>query len=203
MIHVGRIHRWAAEAIAGGGEAPASFPKAPESRDGLADWYEESAAMVADAVAATDPVSVAWNFAGQPQLAGFWPRRQAHETTVHRWDAEVATGTPGPIETAAAVDGIDEYLVVMAPVAFGGKDGLDIGGSLHLHCTDAEGEWTIHTDDGVYRVERAHAKGDVAVRGPASTLFLVLWGRLPVDTEGVEIFGDAAVVDRWLALPRL
>jgi len=55
----------------------------------------------------------------------------------------------------------------------------------------------------VYRVERAHAKGDAAVRGPASTLFLVLWGRLPIDTEGVELFGDRAVIDRWLALPGL
>ena len=163
----------------------------------------QSADLVADAVAATDPVAAAWNFAGQPQLAGFWPRRQVHETTIHRWDAELATGTPGPIDTEAAVDGIDEYLVVMAPVAFGGKDGLDIGGSLHLHCTDADGEWTIRTDDGVYRVERAHAKGDAAVRGPASTLFLVLWGRLPIDADGVEMFGDRDVVDRWLALPRL
>ena len=103
---------------------------------------------------------------------------------MHRWDAEHAAGTPAPIDAELAVDGIDELLTVMVPIALGGKDGIDIGGSLHVHCTDGEGEWTLHTDDGVYRVERGHAKGDAAVRGPASQLLLALWGRVSIDADG-------------------
>ena len=203
VAHVGRVHRWAAEAMTGGGEPPARFPKAPPDLDGLADWYEESAGIVAGAIATTPPAAPAWNFANQPAEAAFWPRRQAIETTVHRWDAQAAAGTPAPIDAELAVDGIDELLVVMVPVALGGKDGIDIGGSLHVHCTDGEGEWTLHTDDGVYRVERGHAKGDAALRGPASQLLLALWGRVPLDAEGLELFGDTAVIDRWRELPRL
>ena len=53
-----------------------------------------------------------------------------------------------------------------------------------------------HTGEEVWRydgvvVERAHAKGDVAVRGPASDLLLVAWHRKPVTS--VDTFGD---VDR-------
>lgn len=201
VSHVGRVHRWAAEAVTGGGEAPARFPKAPD-RDGLAEWYEESAAIVLRAIATTDPAAPAWNFANQPPVAGFWARRQAIETVVHRWDAQATAGEPAAVDIECAVDGIDELLTVMTPVALAGKDGIEIGGSLHLHCADGDGEWTIHTADGAYRVDRGHAKGDAALRGPADQLFLVLWGRVPLEATGLEVFGDATVVDRWLQLPR-
>ena len=65
-----------------------------------------------------------------------------------------------------------------------------LAGTVHLHGTDTEsgGEWFIHADG---RVEAVHAKGDVAVRGPASDLLLVLYARLPLDT--VEVIGDRAL----------
>ena len=52
-------------------------------------------------------------------------------------------------------------------------------GTLHLHCTDVEGEWLVARRDGEVTVTREHAKGDVAARGSASDLFLFLWGRVP------------------------
>ena len=102
---------------------------------------------------------------------------------MHRWDAEHAVGTASPVEEQLAADGIDEFLTVLAPYRFASEDGIDLGGSLHLHCTDVDGEWTIHTDDGVYRIDRGHAKGDVAVRGPASQLLLVVFQRLGPDAD--------------------
>ena len=111
---------------------------------------------------------------------------------------------PGtPVDDHLAADGIDEFLTVLAPYRFASEDGIDLGGSLHLHCTDVDGEWTIHTDDGVYRVDRGHAKGDVAVRGPASQLLLVVFQRLGPDADGVEVFGAPEILDRWLALGTL
>ena len=122
---------------------------------------------------------------------------------MHRWDAEHAVGTASPVDDQLAADGIDEFLTVLAPYRFAPHDGIDIGGSLHLHCTDVDGEWTIHTDDGVYRVERGHAKGDVAVRGPASQLLLVVFQRLRPEADGVEVFGAPEILDRWFALGTL
>jgi hypothetical protein len=49
-------------------------------------------------------------------------------------------------------------------------------------------------------VEPGHGKGDVAVRGPASDLLLVLMRRVPPGDPPVEVLGDAAVLDELLAV---
>ena len=51
--------------------------------------------------------------------------------------------------------------------------------------------------DGVV-VTREHAKGDVAMRAPASQLLLFLYGR--ADRAGADVFGDASLLDRWQQL---
>ena len=122
------------------------------------------------------------------------------ETALHRWDGQDAHGRAATIDAELASDGMDEVLDVHVGLRLRG-DGIDIGGSVHFHCTDTEGEWTVHTDDGLARVTRGHTKGDVAVRGPASSLLLVQWRRLPVDDPSLEIFGDHEVFTRWLTLP--
>ncbi len=45
---------------------------------------------------------------------------------------------------------------------------------------------------------REHAKGDVAIRAPASHLLLFLYGR--AGASGAEVFGDASILDRWQQL---
>ena len=64
-------------------------------------------------------------------------------------------------------------------------------GTLHVHCTDVEGEWTV--DLASLDVARAHSKGDVALRGPAAEVLLHLLDR----GDGGEVFGDATVLERW------
>ena len=113
---------------------------------------------------------------------------------MHRVDAQSAAGEVAPIDPAFASDGIDEYLAVFAPRF--GKGLADLGGTVHLHCTDVEGEWLITpADDGIV-VTREHAKGDVAARGRAEDLLLLLWGRR--DASAVEVFGDADLLDRFV-----
>ena len=52
----------------------------------------------------------------------------------------------------------------------------------------ADGEWLITRGADGMTVAREHAKGDVAVRGAASDLLLVVMGRAEVDV--VEVLGD-------------
>ena len=82
------------------------------------------------------------------------------------------------------------------PRLAGGVTALD-GMSVHLHCTDTEGEWLIVRDGDDLVVTREHAKGDVAARGTASDVLRFLWGRGGADQ--LEVFGDARRVG---ALPR-
>ncbi|HWB72304.1 MAG TPA: hypothetical protein VG452_08795, partial [Egibacteraceae bacterium] len=126
--------------------------------------------------------------------AGCWRRRMAHETAVHRWDAEAAAGRARPLDAELAADGIDEYFTVFlrAPQpSYGGPRG-----TLHVHRLDGPGEWLVHLRPGMPVVERGHARADAALRGTASDLLLVLWRRRPVTS--VALVGDAALVEGLL-----
>ena len=62
--------------------------------------------------AARDPADPAWTFYDPDQTVGFWIRRMAQETAIHRVDAELALGEPlSPIPDDLALDGVDEALV--------------------------------------------------------------------------------------------
>ena len=55
----------------------------------------------------------AWSWWEPDQTVGFWYRRMALETVVHRVDVETQFGPPSAIDAALAVDGIDEVLTLM------------------------------------------------------------------------------------------
>jgi predicted lipid carrier protein YhbT len=69
------------------------------------------------------------------------------------------------------------------------------GETIHLHCTDVDGEWVATLAPTGLEVERAHAKADVAARGSASDLLCWVMGRGPIDP--LEIFGDRPLLERW------
>lgn len=198
LAHVGRVHRRAASSstrapddeVQRGVEIPA-----PE-RSELVAWVREGADAL---VAALDrPADTpAWTWA-PPSTVGFWQRRQAHETSMHRVDAQIAaTGTAEPIDAELAADGIDEWLHLLQNLPRR-EPPTGNGETLHFHCTDVAGEWLVRlTPDGL-DVQREHAKGDVAARGAASDLLCWLQGRAPVDR--LEVFGDASLLTRWREL---
>lgn len=190
--HVGRVHRWTAGWAVTGRSATVERPPAG---DAIVAWCaagtgELLAALSDGAAERSGPVET-WL---GPQPASFWPRRMAIETALHRWDAQQAAGEPEPIEAELALDGIDEMLDVLVPQRVpGALHGA--GETLHLHATDVAGEWLITLGPSGPVVERTHAKGDVAARGPASDLLLLLWSRLAPD--GLTVFGDASLLTRW------
>jgi len=79
---------------------------------------------------------------------------------------------------------------------------LPAGRSMHIHATDdalaGSGEWTLRNEPSGITLELGHGQGDVAIRGPAARLLLVLLRRLPANDPAVEVIGDAAVLARWL-----
>jgi uncharacterized protein (TIGR03083 family) len=212
VTHVGRAHRWAAEITRTRSEAFIPFRavpdgKLPDDRAGQCAWLRAGAARIVEAVreAGSDLV---WSFTG-PVPAGFWIRRMAHETLVHRADAQLAAGAePEPvIEAEVAADAIDEWLMLLAG-GFAGNAGeraktLPAGAGLHIHATDGglggRGEWMIRHDGDGLTVEPGHGKGDAALSAPAASLLLVLMRRRPVSDPAVTVYGDSAVVDGWLA----
>jgi len=62
------------------------------------------------------------------------------------------------------------------------------------------GEWLVTRTPSGVTVARGHGHGqaDVAVRGPAASLLLVLTRRLPPSDPGIEILGEQALLIHWL-----
>jgi uncharacterized protein (TIGR03083 family) len=193
--HAARPLQWAAANVEAGGEMvqPTELERAPKGADAL-PWFRAAADRCRATLAAAGPDAPAWTWGGGDDHAAFWARRMAQEMAIHRYDAEAATGDRRPIDGELAVDGIDELLSLMAFHPAGAAAAGD-GETIHLHCTDRDGEWLVRRGAEGLTVTREHAKGDVAARGSASDLLLVLQSRLPV--TAVECFGDASVVERW------
>jgi len=166
----------------------------PPADDGVLAWYRATlAGLVAAMRGLDDPNRPAYSFSPAHGRMGFWTRRMAHETAIHRVDAEQAAGRPvTPVPPALAADGIDEVFTVFVPT-FGGDRSPGDGRTVHLHATDAggEGEWLLRFAPGGVEAERGHAKGDAAVRGPAQGLYLWLWGRAPL--ADLDVHGDPSV----------
>ncbi len=197
VAHIGGVWGWAA-AVVGTGDR-ADFPMAPEGLGGteLVEWAGLQARLVLDALEAAAPDSSCWTF-GLPRSRLFWFRRQALETAAHAWDAQQAAAHPEPLEPELASDGIDEFLTVMLPRHLKQQPGGWTGQSLHLHSTDSNGEWVIKLGpDSAVSVEHVHRKGDVALQGTASSLYLWCLNRIP--SAELTVFGDRAVADQWTA----
>jgi uncharacterized protein (TIGR03083 family) len=214
--HVGKVHEWVLGMLRlepgrelGDAPAPAGLPKGPDCLPA----YRAVAGELLAALEADDPARPCLNFAGAGDVA-WWMRRQAQEVSVHRVDAHDAVhaaGGPAPDPLAAdgAADGIDEWARFFLAVRWGQRfgdlpDGL-AGRTVHIHGTDdpapADGaEWLLSFGDDGVEVAATHAKGDVALRGPANDLLLALWRRRPLDS--LDVVGDAGVAEQLLDAAR-
>ncbi len=173
-----------------------SVPNPPAGSDVLA-WAAEGLDSLTDAIEHSDPDVIRPTFAG-PQPASWWVRRMAHELSMHRWDVRAASGTAEPIAADIAVDGIDEIFDVFVVTRMRFDTLAGQGETIHLHSTDdgeGAGEWTATLLPDRVEWEHSHTKADVAVRGPASDLLLMMWSRIPATR--LEVFGTASIIDRW------
>jgi uncharacterized protein (TIGR03083 family) len=190
--HIGEVHHfWATIARDQLTEwEQYSQPARPDTFDATVEFARSSAGELAGVLRATPPDTPVWTWSSQNDVAWI-VRRMAHETAIHRHDAEQSANRDWQLPAELAADGIDEFLTQFLPNVRDGAPPLD--GSVHLHCTDTEGEWTVVVGpDGSYDVTRGHSKGTAAIRGPANELLLALWRRVGLDPP-IEIFGDPAV----------
>jgi uncharacterized protein (TIGR03083 family) len=194
--HLGDCHWfWATDIetrASGPDEIEQARPARPAGYGDVVAWGRSQADRLIHLLETTpDDVAVwTWALDESEHDVGFIRRHQVQEAAVHRWDIEMAaTGRPRPIEPDVASDAIDEILAITLP--WGVRPDMPLPGTVHIHCTDTEGEWFVHPDG---RVEPIHAKGDVALRGTASDLVLALYTRVPIDAaDHIDVIGDAAV----------
>jgi uncharacterized protein (TIGR03083 family) len=195
VLHTGMVHRHKLEIIRGRlAEPPSPWPPDAPSRAELLGWYDQGLEELLTVLEDADPETRVWTFHRPDQTVGFWRRRMAQETAVHRVDAESAHGDPRPVPAALAADGVAELLeVFLAPHS----EGEPVGGrgeTLHLHATDAEGEWRLRLLPAGVELGQGHGQSDATAAGTASDLLLFLWGR--AGPEPLERSGDPALLPR-------
>jgi uncharacterized protein (TIGR03083 family) len=199
LRHVGDVHRWAAAHVAQGRGKPIGREELIEivgplpDDEALLDWYREGHAELVRTLSTADPDVACWSFLPAPSPLAFWARRQAHETAVHRADAQSPTGTISPLEPTFGADGVEELLF-----GFFAAPEEELGDeirSLHLRAVDTGDEWVAKIGDGAAAARRGGGDGDCSVAATASDLDLLLWNRRT--RQGLQVTGDPSVLDRW------
>jgi uncharacterized protein (TIGR03083 family) len=218
LRHTGYVHRWAARHITERPDAVLDGPPEPEILKGgpadpeLLSWFRAGHAALVHTLATADPGLGCATFMPAPSPLAFWARRQAHETAIHRADAESAAGAIPEYPAEFAADGIDELIM-----GFGRRRkyqpsaGTD-GGRLHVVAADTGDEWLIDARDGRMQPQRKEPGASGAdnaagiactVTGPASGLYLYLWNRVGATQADVTVTGDVALLTCWQSSVRV
>jgi uncharacterized protein (TIGR03083 family) len=207
--HVGATQRMVAmlvgERMTEPSKAFAGYVAGPTDPAQWPAWLTNGAAEVKqafDSVADDTPV---WDPSGAAAGVPFWSRRLLGEACVHRADAAAALDTRYELDPETAVAAIEDWLDTMTSRGYweNRPDFADAmrgsGQTLHFHTTDAPGEWVARREPDRVVLERTHIKADVAVRGPATDLLLVLSRRRPMGAAPtLEVHGDRALFDHWI-----
>jgi uncharacterized protein (TIGR03083 family) len=201
--HVGSVYRMVVSWLRDG-RRPTRWQRAPGEDQSLVDYLRAGLLEVVTELARHDPLEAAPTWWPKHQNYGFWYRRLAHETTVHRHDVQMsgAAATVGGIPPEMALDGVDEILSLWFTHRLGvlgvsdvrpGRVAIHTGGRRWIAQTTATGTsaWRAEGDEQV----------DAIVSSDPAGMYLWLWGRRP----GAHVLeaGDPEVVTQLSDLLRL
>ncbi|MEU9885243.1 maleylpyruvate isomerase N-terminal domain-containing protein [Sphaerisporangium sp. NPDC051011] len=208
--HVAKVYLHKAESIRLGA-FPEEWPPGVLDDDPVTSLAKTHAVLIGQ-FSAHSPEDRAATWHEPDQTVGFWIRRMAQETVIHRVDAELTAGRPvSPIPDDLALDGIDEVLKLF--LGYGSTRWLDDFGTLldepderPLSVATSHHAWTLKAVPGEGalpgRVHVEDAKtgfdGDALVSGDAGPLLLWLWNR--GDDASVRLSGDPALLKQFHAL---
>lgn len=194
VTHVGGIHRWAAANVSTASpvsdDVTARAVGTGPADDELLDWFRAGHGALVTALRAAPADLDCCTFLPAPSPLAFWARRQAHETAIHRADAESASGAITPWPAAFAQDGIAEMLLGFAARR---SNAIATRGNLALRPSDAGAAWLVTFGGERITAVEADSDADAVVAGTSSDIYLWLWNR----PSAVSITGDVAIADLW------
>jgi uncharacterized protein (TIGR03083 family) len=152
-----------------------------------------------------DDPSLTWY--GPEQTVGFWIRRMAQETVVHRMDAQLAAGEPlTPAPDDLAIDGVDEALKRF--LEYGAAEWPEEYATVEGHLAGAEGagtvvvsagpaSWTVRpTPTSVSVTDGGDEAARAVVSAAPDATLAWLWGR--AGDDAITVTGNPA----WAAYLR-
>ncbi len=208
LRHTGYIHRWATRHLTECPDHVLDGPPEEEILRGgasdpeLLDWFRAGHAALVKTLATADPALECATFMAAPSALAFWARRQAHETAIHRADAESASGVVPDYAPDFAADGIDELIM-----GFGQRrkyrPETSADGGMQVLATDTGDAWHLDVNQGRIQAYRGPGPGGCIVSGPASGVYLFLWNRSGDAQANVTVTGDSGFLTAWQSSVRV
>ncbi|GIF72366.1 maleylpyruvate isomerase family mycothiol-dependent enzyme [Asanoa siamensis] len=197
--HVGEVYLHKTMAIRDGVE-PEQWPPAELAAEEPLSLLDRAYAELRGELTTRDPAERAGSWYAPDPTVGFWIRRMAQETVIHRVDAELGAGQPvAPIPADLAVDGVDELLKVFVAYCVGEwtssfKEVLDGSPGRTFALRTDGAAWTVRTAPGTFTVDDGDARAvDVTISGPPAALLRWVWHRQP--GAEVTVTGAAEALD--------
>ena len=199
--HVGGVHRWATGYVR---DRPTEWEDGdlddivgtwPTDLD-LIDWFREGYTTLVHTLASAPLDLDCFTFLVAPSPLAMWARRQAHETAMHRVDAESPGSTITKFHPAFAADGVDELLSCFitrprprrAPKVSNSR-------SIQVHTTDTDDDWHIQIGLEEVVTSRRSSPADCTITAAAGDLYLFLWNRR--SDAGISVDGDRDLLALW------
>ncbi len=203
--HVGSVYRMVVSWLHDG-ERPTRWQREPAGGQSLVDYLRAGLLEVVDELSAHDPLTGCPTWWPEHQNYGFWYRRLAHETTVHRFDVQMAGAGAlvGDIAPEVALDGVDEVLTLWFTHRLGvlgvsdvlpGRIAVRAGRRRWLARITPTGTSAWRADDD------EEEPADATVSSDPAGMYLWLWGRRP--GAHVQESGNPALVQQLRDLLRL
>jgi uncharacterized protein (TIGR03083 family) len=198
--HVGQVYLHKTLAMREGAEPEQWPPPGLADEDPLVLLDRSYAELIAE-FAARKPEDPAGTWYKPDQTVGFWIRRMAQETVIHRIDAELGTGQPvAPVPDDLAIDGIDELLNVFLAysVLEWGRYFTSIlsQSAGHTYSVETDGaRWGIEISPSAVTVSDAPPSSpEVRISGSPTAVLRWVWNRDRNESLDLSIHGPAEAV---------
>jgi len=189
VVHLGNVHAWAATIVETGLQA-ADQNDEPDSRRPVvvSAWYAGKAEDLYEVLRVADMDAPCWNGTGTRLTAGFWQRRQTHETLMHLVDLDQASGRTTDLSPTVSTDGIAEVLEVFLPRMHARGYVADLSAPLTIRTTDTDHVWTLQPRvDGPPAVAVRTEPGADLIEGSAAAVWQLLWQRIAVPLDAISL----------------
>lgn len=201
LRHTAMVHTWATSFVTEGHTSYVPDAGEPDL-DGpaLLDRFRTGHLLLVEALERAPEDLECWTFFASPSPLAFWARRQAHETTIHRVDAESARGGAlSPVAPGHAVDGVDELLrgFHARPKS---RVRTEVPRSLRVRATDTGTVWSVRLSTEPPAAVREDGPSvllpvDCELSATVQDLYLTLWNRRPL--TALAVTGDPALARLW------
>lgn len=193
LTHVASVYHRVATVVGERATSAVPWNPPPDDIDDPVAYLNEALEELVQALSEADADTPVWNWSPEPQVAWFWARRMAHESAVHRFDAQRAHDVAQPIAADLAHDGLDELVDVILPrVIDRDRPSLPTGTYVFAAGDDC---WNVELDGATARRVETAKSPDVTVRGTTSALLLAAYGRVP--WTSLDVDGEASLLTDW------